>query len=161
MNLETLRELYLHQEWADNRILDAVRAHSAAAGDEDMRRRLHHMAGVQRGFLALFLAKPFDVASEMRLPETLEEIERRFAEAHERADAFLKGLDEAALTHSFDMPWISGLRITVGQAMLQVVMHSQHHRAQCSMRLRELGGTPPMVDYIMWLKERQEKGAGA
>lgn len=161
MDLQTIQELYVHQQWADARILEAIRAHPTAGQDEDLRTRLNHTGGVQRAFLSLFLARPFDVASEMRVPETLDEIARRFAEAHERGLQFVQGLDDAALESPMDMPWISGLRLTVGQALLQVVMHSQHHRAQCSMRLRQLGGEPPMVDYIMWLKERQDRAAGA
>jgi uncharacterized damage-inducible protein DinB len=35
--------------------------------------------------------------------------------------------------------------------MLQVALHSVHHRAQVSMRLRELAAAPPQVDYIDWL----------
>jgi uncharacterized damage-inducible protein DinB len=161
MDLQTIQELYLHQQWADTRILEAIRAHPPAAQDEDMRTRLNHIGGVHRGFLSLFLAKPFDAASEMRVPETLDEIERRFSEAHTRGFQFVQSLDDADLGRPMDMPWISGLRLTVGQALLQVVMHSQHHRAQCSMRLRQLGGSPPIVDYIMWLKDRQDKAAQA
>lgn len=35
-----------------------------------------------------------------------------------------------------------------------VVMHSQHHRGQCAARPRALGGEPPTVDFIIWLKNR-------
>ncbi len=30
-------------------------------------------------------------------------------------------------------------------------MHSTHHRGQVAARLRELGGEPPLVDFIAWL----------
>jgi uncharacterized damage-inducible protein DinB len=40
--------------------------------------------------------------------------------------------------------------------MMQVVMHSQGHRSQCATRLRQLGGTPPAMDFVLWLKERPE-----
>jgi uncharacterized damage-inducible protein DinB len=33
-------------------------------------------------------------------------------------------------------------------------MHSHGHRAQCATRLRLLGGTPPAMDFILWLKDR-------
>ena len=32
-----------------------------------------------------------------------------------------------------------------------VVLHTQHHRGQISARLREVGGEPPTVDFIVWL----------
>ena len=36
---------------------------------------------------------------------------------------------------------------------MQVVMHSEHHRAQVAMRLRALGGAPPVTDYIIWVRD--------
>jgi uncharacterized damage-inducible protein DinB len=155
MDIETLRDLFRHQEWADNLILAAVRSHPGATEDADLRTRLHHIVGVQRGFLALVLERPFDIAAEMRVPETFDGIARRFDEAHADAIALLERLDADALTSPMQMPWIPGLSLQVGQGLLQAVMHSQHHRGQCGMRLRELGSTPPMVDYIIWLKHRQ------
>ena len=43
------------------------------------------------------------------------------------------------------------LEITVEEALVQAVMHSQHHRGQNATRLRELGGEPPTTDFIVWL----------
>jgi len=40
---------------------------------------------------------------------------------------------------------------TVGETVFQVVNHTTHHRAQVSVRLRGLGGEPPLVDYIAWV----------
>jgi uncharacterized damage-inducible protein DinB len=155
MDQETLRDLFQHQQWADNHILNAIRNHAGAAEDPDLRRRLHHMVDVQRGFLALIQVKPFDVTAERRIPDSFDEIEGKFHEAHAETLALVDSLDTPSLARSMDMPWIPGLQLQIGQALLQVAMHSQHHRAQCAMRLRELGATPPMVDYILWLKERQ------
>lgn len=155
MDIETLRDLFRHQQWADNLMLAAIRSHPGAAEDTDLRTRLHHIIGVQRGFLALVLERPFDVAAEMKIPETFDGIAHRFEEAHADAAALLERLDTGALAEPMQMPWIPDLSLQVGQGLLQAVMHSQHHRGQCAMRLRELGATPPMVDYILWLKHRQ------
>jgi uncharacterized damage-inducible protein DinB len=51
-------------------------------------------------------------------------------------------------------PGLPGIRITVTEALTQVALHSQHHRGQCSLRLRELDGDPPTVDSIIWLREK-------
>jgi len=40
---------------------------------------------------------------------------------------------------------------TVGESMLQVFLHTQHHRGQVCLRMRELGVVPPTVDFILWL----------
>jgi uncharacterized damage-inducible protein DinB len=159
MDIETLRDLFRHQEWADTQVLAAIRSHAGAAEDADLRKRLLHIVMVQRGFLALILDRPFDVAAEKQVPDTLDEIDRRFAAAHADASALLARLEAAGLAAPMKMPWFPDMRLEVGQGLLQVVMHTQHHRGQCSMRLRELGGAPPMVDYIVWLNQRQGKTA--
>jgi uncharacterized damage-inducible protein DinB len=154
--LATIRKLIDHQAWADSTILAAVRASPEAAQDETLRKTLHHIAGVQRPFLSLFLERPFDIQKEMQLPQTFDEMERGFREAHAEEIAFVNGLDDAGLARVFDMKWLPGLRLSVGDALMQVVMHSQSHRGQCASRLRALGVTPPMTDYIIWLKEHAE-----
>jgi uncharacterized damage-inducible protein DinB len=159
MDVEMLRELIAHQQWADNRVLNAIRDHAGAADDGDIRKKLHHIALVQRSFLALITHTHFDLQEEMRAPDSFEVQERRFHEAHEKGLAFIAAADDAALAPSVNVPWFPGLRISVGQALTQMVMHTQHHRGQCSMRLRELGAKPPITDYIVWLDERQPKGA--
>ena len=42
-------------------------------------------------------------------------------------------------------------KISIRQALTQAAMHSHYHRGQNATRLRELGGTPPMTDFIVWL----------
>jgi uncharacterized damage-inducible protein DinB len=54
------------------------------------------------------------------------------------------GMVEQALGHPPGMT-------TMGETVLQVALHTLYHRGQVNMRLRELGGTPPLVDYIAWL----------
>jgi uncharacterized damage-inducible protein DinB len=63
-------------------------------------------------------------------------------------------LDEADLARTVETPYIPGHSYSLAQALMQVCMHSAAHRAQCSKRLRQLGGTPPGMDFIVWLKER-------
>jgi uncharacterized damage-inducible protein DinB len=53
-----------------------------------------------------------------------------------------------------ETPFIPGRSFSVAQALTQVCFHSHGHRAQCSMRLRLLGGTPPAMDFLHWLGER-------
>lgn len=49
---------------------------------------------------------------------------------------------------------ILGSRPTVADGLTQIVMHSQNHRGQCLIRLRENGVKPPTLDYILWAKDR-------
>jgi len=152
--LEMIRSLYAHQAWADASIFAAIAKHEAASQDESLRKTLHHIVVVQRAFHALFVKRPFDFAAEMRMPAGLAEVEGLFREIHAEEIAFASRLQEAELSAPFDMPWIPGAKLTNREAHMQVVMHSQHHRGQCAARLRALGGAPPTVDFIIWLKDR-------
>jgi len=40
---------------------------------------------------------------------------------------------------------------TLAETMVQVYAHTGHHRGQVISRLRDLGSTPPLVDYLAWL----------
>lgn len=152
--LDTIRDLFRHQAWADTAILAAVRKQDGAAEDAALRRTLHHIVLVQRVFLSVFLGRAFDLEAELRSPASFDALEALFREAHREELAFVDALDDAGLARTVPLPWIEGLRPSVEQALMQVVMHSQSHRGQCAAALRALGGEPPMTDFIIWLKDR-------
>jgi uncharacterized damage-inducible protein DinB len=72
---------------------------------------------------------------------------------HAEMQAYLQSLDAAALTRTVQIPWFPAppCVITVAEALVQVAMHSQHHRGQCMTRLKDHGGEPKNVDWIIWL----------
>jgi uncharacterized damage-inducible protein DinB len=152
--LPLLGELFDHQAWSDATLLTAVRACPAACDDEKLRQSLHHMITVQRAFLALFVKWPLDMNAELKPPESFDVLVARFRDTHPAEIAFVKGLDDASLTRVIEPPWLPGAKLTLAQAMMQVVMHSQWHRGQCASRLRAAGGQPPTLDFILWLKDR-------
>ena len=55
-----------------------------------------------------------------------------------------------------EVPWFRPpAKISIRQALTQAAMHSHYHRGQNATRLRELGGVPPMTDFIAWLHKGQ------
>jgi len=52
-----------------------------------------------------------------------------------------------------ETPFIAGSSFSISEALIQVCMHSHGHRAQCATGLGLLGGAPPAMDFILWLKE--------
>jgi uncharacterized damage-inducible protein DinB len=152
--LPLLDELFHHQAWADATMLGAVRACPASSDDEKLRETLHHIVMVQRAFLSIFLARPFDMAAELQPPESLGALVARFRDTHAEELDFVKSLGEPSLARVIETPWLPGARLTLAQALMQVVLHSQSHRGQCASRLRAAGGQPPTLDFIVWLKDR-------
>jgi uncharacterized damage-inducible protein DinB len=149
-----LRDLYGHQVWADAEHFRAIGAHPAARGDKAILVRLHHIAIVQRAFLwamgdrqdAFEFTKPEDFAS-------LDALKRYVREHHDRLVPFIATVSDLRLAESIAIPWFKDppLSLTVAEALTQGAMHSHYHRGQNATRLREIGGEPPMTDYIVWL----------
>ena len=153
--IELIQSLFAHMAWADNAILQAIAAHDGAYADDEVRKWLHHVLVVQRFFLSLFLQRSFDREREQQVPVAIAEIKARFDEAHADEAAYMARLDEAELarTVEFPVPSMKHFHPPVRDALMQVAMHSEHHRAQLAQRLRALGGAPPICDYIIWVRD--------
>jgi uncharacterized damage-inducible protein DinB len=149
-----LENLIRHKGYADASLLRAIRQHDRAAQDNDLRRLLHHIILANRFWLMQTLSRPFPLEEESRAPESLEEVTGRYREAHTQELEWITNLDEAHLGRKLESPFIPGGSCSVADGMMQVCMHSHGHRSQCASRLRLLGGTPPALDFILWLKER-------
>jgi len=153
--IEMFQSLFAHMAWADTAILKAVAAQDGAFDEEDLRKWLNHIVFVQRFFLSLLQQRPFEAGSERQVPGGVDEMERRFQEAHVDGAAYTARLDEAELarTIEFPVPAWKHFQPAVRDGLMHVIMHSEHHRAQVAIRLRALGATPPMTDYIIWVRD--------
>ena len=149
------QSLFAHIAWADNSLLKAVAAKDGAFDDEPLRKWLHHVVVVERFFLSLLQGRPFNEATERVVPVHVEDMKQRFDEAHADGRDYTSRLDPAELarTITFPVKIFRDFHPTVAEALMQVAMHSEHHRAQVAMRLRELGGTPTNSDYIIWVRD--------
>lgn len=91
---------------------------------------------------------------------TFPALESRAQAYHGPAAEFLAQLDEGALSARVELPWAESMQprlgrapqaTTLGDTRYQVAAHSNYHRGQINRRIRELGGEPPLVDYIVGL----------
>lgn len=158
MNVDTLTDLYRHMEWADAAVWAAVLASEGGTADVKLREYLYHSHVVQRAFLRAWRGDPretpyptFDDAPSLMLWGRT-----YYAEAF----AYLGALGDGEVSEPLPVPWASMVERTLGRApetttvgdtVLQVALHSQYHRGQINARLREVGGEPPLVDYIAWV----------
>jgi uncharacterized damage-inducible protein DinB len=149
--LDHLRNLMAHAAWADAVFLHAW-GKSPARDHEEMRRRVGHIVGVQGGFLAILRGEPPGLPPDGP-PPSFDELKARVEKTHAGTQAYLQTLDAAALARTVQVPWFPPppCVITVAEALVQAAMHSQHHRGQCMTRLKDFGGEPKNVDWIIWL----------
>jgi uncharacterized damage-inducible protein DinB len=157
--LDTLRELLTHMEWADAAIWRAALAHPAAVSDPRLRDLLLHLHGVQRAFLTMWTSEPLDFPKSNDFSD-LTAVHAWSQRYYAELATFVAALDESSLTRIVHMPWLGEFekqtgkrfeRPSLAETMFQVTSHSTYHRGQVNARLREVGGEPPLVDYIAWV----------
>jgi uncharacterized damage-inducible protein DinB len=154
-----LRDLVEHAEWADAALWSCVLATPEAARDPRCLEWLHHVHRVQRSFLTVWREEELETR-DLEDFEDARAVAHWGREGHREIRSFLEALDEGRLAEVVEIPWArrvaaslgrpAGL-VTLEQSIVQVAMHSAHHRGQVAARLRRLDGEPPLVDYIAWL----------
>jgi uncharacterized damage-inducible protein DinB len=159
-SLDALRELLLHMEWADATVWRALLAHPPAAEDKRIRELLLHVHGVQRAFLQIWTSSGPLTFPRMDSTAAFGSIHAWASSYYMDLSAAVAAFDVASLTRPIQMPGLGeheermGRRFdkpTLAETMLQVTSHSTYHRGQVNARLREIGGEPPLVDFIAWI----------
>ena len=156
-----LHELFGHQAWADSEHWLALAAQPEALDDPTIRERLHHLHLVERLFLwASRDGQGQFTASKIEDIPDIRSIRDDVRQYHVEAITHVASLSRARLDEVLDIPWFRNAPapFTREQALVQSVMHSQYHRGQNATRLRELGGSPPITDFIMWLFKGKPEG---
>jgi uncharacterized damage-inducible protein DinB len=149
--LTFLRDLMAHAEWA-NAVFFHAWGKSPARDHEEMRRRVDHIVGVQQAFLAVVRGET-PGGPPGGPPPSFEDLKARAEAGHAGLRDFAAALQPEALSRTVRVPGFPDppCVITVAEALVQAAMHTQHHRGQCMTRLKDFGGEPKNVDWIIWL----------
>jgi uncharacterized damage-inducible protein DinB len=151
------RDLYAHQEWADSVVWEAVMGSEAARGDKRIRDLLAHLHMTQHAFLSQWTKRDFVYRDADAFPAP-SDVLAYAREYHAKVHDFINGSPD--LEQAVVLPWASYFHEdpghpTLRETMMQVPMHSTYHRGQVNARLREIGGEPPLTDYIAWIWKRK------
>ena len=158
MDGREFRDLLTHMEWADAETWRAVRHLDAAQSDERLRWLFHHLHLVQSIYLQAWRGDPF-VLTELSAYPNLAAIETWARPFYPLASAYAQTIEESRLVEPVDFPWKAMiiekmgrmLPVTLSESTWQVFLHTSYHRGQISTRIRELGGEPPLIDYLYWV----------
>jgi uncharacterized damage-inducible protein DinB len=156
--LTLIRDLLAHAEWA-NAVFFNAWGKSPARDHEEMRERVHHFVMVQESFLAILRGVTPTWPPEGP-PPTFEALAARAQTSHAGLREAVASLDDAKASEQAHVPWIpnSSDAFTVSDALVQVALHSQHHRGQCMTRLKDFDGEPKNVDWIIWVWKKRPAG---
>jgi uncharacterized damage-inducible protein DinB len=160
-----IEHLVKHMEWADAATWNAVLQAPGAAGDAGLLERLHHLHTVQSVYLQIWRGDAIAVTDVGIFPD-LPALADWAKSCHARLRVFVQGLDGALLSRPIE-PWSAEIvkrfgsvpPVTVVDTVLQVVLHSTYHRGQVATRIRELGGAPPLTDFIAWVWQNRPEPA--
>lgn len=145
---ELLQDLARHQAWADTAHWKALHESSALLEDPEIRKRLNHMVAAGRMLTALARGQTPD-QSGMKDIEPADQLEAAMMKVSTELVEAINSIDlqeMIALPRGPKGPW----EAPAGVLLLQAITHSQHHRGQNAARMRQLGVTPPMTDFVIW-----------
>ncbi len=158
MNIGSLLDLYDHMAWADAEVWTAILNCDPAREDAKLRGALLHVHVAQRIFLRTWRGESLDDPFPQfdQTPAMCQWAATYYGEARSHVASLTDGqLHEAmppAWTQRIERLLSRGCATaTLRDTVMQVPLHTQYHRGQLNARLRELGGTPPLVDYIAWV----------
>ena len=154
MSAAMIEDLVRHKWHANAAYLAAVRQTEAARQDEDVRKLLHHILIANRFWLFLTLGREFDREKEAKIPEEFASLISNYRETETLEMEWLGRCKDVELQRPLATPRLPGHAFTVEQAWMQICLHSHGHRAQLAGKLRDLGGTPPATDFVLWVMHR-------
>jgi uncharacterized damage-inducible protein DinB len=156
--LSHLRDLAAHAEWA-NAVFFHTWDKSPARDHEELRRRVGHVLDVQDAFVGMLKGEVPTRSPEGLMP-SFADLTTRARASHARLSDYTALITSEALTGKLRITWFPDppCEITRFEALVQVAMHTQHHRGQLMTRLKDFGGEPKNVDWIIWLWKQKPQG---
>ena len=161
MNVSDLRRLYAYNDWANDRMLDAIAALSneqftreIVSSYSSIRDTLAHIAGAEWLWLRRWRGESPPKAPEWAAAPSIETLrEQMHAIASDRRE-YLAGLDDDTIESMLSYRSIKGDAFTMplGGVLLHCANHSTYHRGQLVTMLRQAGATPPGTDYTTFLR---------
>jgi len=150
--LERFGLMFRYELWANRRTLAAIEA----AEDRGPTVRLFaHIVAAQEAWLTR-LRGADSSAIAIWPARTLEECKAALEGMNAEIEAYLAGLEEASL--SIPVTYSNQTGRSFSHTPLDILthlgLHSQHHRGQVALQLRQLGQEPAVTDFIAYLREK-------
>ena len=148
--MEHLRELYVYNDWANRRIIIALKD----APSEKSRKILAHLLITEQEYYERLYGKDsfgFDFWQDL----SLEECGKLARETAERYEKLLRKFDDEGLDLKTRYRTSEGVwhENTFRELITHVLFHSSIHRGNIILQMREENFVPPKIDYIIYLRE--------
>jgi uncharacterized damage-inducible protein DinB len=158
-SLNMLKELAAHMNWAEGRIWETVLSITSASEDKKLKELLHHNQLTKNAFYNFWTGQPMEFP-ELSEFETLRDMAKWASQYLKLVQNHIDGMDKKDIDKIVIIPWADRIEKILGkkpadsnmsETILQLTMHSAHHRGQINSCIRELKAEPPLVDFIAWV----------
>lgn len=162
MSIETLIPLWWYSDWANAAIVAAAAElpdepldRNLEIGPGTLRRIIRHIGDGELVWLSRWKGNVETPWPSQTGRPTVAELGERFVRVAAERDEFIAGVTPEQLqrVQSYRDSRGSLFRATLGDMLLQGIVHSIHHRAQAVNALRRVGGKVVEVDYMMRIRE--------
>ena len=164
ISLEVLRELYDYNFWARNQQLAACATLSEeqftrplGSSFGSLRDTLKHLVGADWVWVQRFHGQSPQSVPWLNDAQTLEAMRGRWKKVEDDMRAYLATLQPEALGAPLTYQNFRGETWTYAlwQCLVHLVNHGTYHRGQVTMALRQLGATPPGIDFLVYYDTRR------
>lgn len=158
-DLATIRVLIEYTDWSNDRLLAAAEPLDDARLDRELdigpgtlRRALLHILSGEQVWLRRWRGEAEAAWPDERERAPVAQVRTRLAANRNERDAFLDTLAGAHADLGRVQPYRDSkgslFRATLGDMLIQGVLHSKHHQAQAVNMIRRLDGEWPELDYM-------------
>ena len=161
MTFDDLHSLYAYNQWANARFFEAIegldetrRTAPLESSFPSVLATLGHIVGAEWIWLSRWQGtSPIGFPDWLQSP-TLEDLRARLSQVETDRAAYLAALTDDTLQHPLDYRLLNGTASSTRllDLLLHVVNHSTYHRGQLTTLLRQVGGTPPATDYVVYTR---------
>ena len=152
--IEHLRELFIYNDWANRRIVQALKLNES----ERARKILAHLLITEQEYFERLYGKDsfgFDFWQDL----SIEDCGALAREVAERFEKLLRKFDDEGLDMKTRYRTSEGIwhENTFRELLTHVLFHSSIHRGNIVLKMREENVEPPKIDYIIYLRENVKK----
>ncbi|MEP6947340.1 MAG: DinB family protein [Acidobacteriota bacterium] len=148
--VEQLRELFRYNDWANRRIVVALKENDC----EPARHILAHLLTTEQEYFERLYGKD-STGFEFWPDLSIAECGIIAQETGERYERLIRGFDESGLDLTASYRTSEGrlYENTFREMLTHVLIHSATHRGGIIVKIRDAGFEPPKTDHIVYLRE--------
>jgi uncharacterized damage-inducible protein DinB len=161
MDANDVRRLYDYTDWANERMLGAIAglsdeqfARDIVSSYRSIRDTLAHIAVAEFLWLRRWMGESPPREPEWMTGQSFDELRRKLHDIAAERRSYLSSLANADVEVTLHYRSVKGdaFALPLGDTLIHCANHSTYHRGQLVTMLRQVGATPPNMDYSVFAR---------